>query len=954
MRAAAARHQPGRGFASEFPLLFSAVIHVQYERGVYLPKENIWLDPWDRKTFAFVSHAHSDHIAAHDEIIVSERTARLMQARLAGDRKEHVLPFGQRTKVHDLNVTLLPAGHIFGSAQFFLETKTGSLLYTGDFKLRHGQSAEPAEWTHAETLIMETTYGLPRYRLPPTEEVIAQIVAFCRDAIDEGEVPVLLGYSLGKAQEILCALGGAGLTPMLHDSVFRMTRIYEQFGQKFCQYERYHANAVIGKVLICPPSANRSRMLEKIARKRVAMISGWAVEPNAIYRYRVDAAFPLSDHADYDDLLRYVNLVQPKRVLTLHGFAAQFARDLRDRGVEAWALSEENQLELTLGTFRAAGSPGVGAAAVSVAESNALPPGTAASTKSEFAAFAKIGEQIAATPAKLEKVRLLADYLRTLDSEQLPIATTYLTGRPFSQSDLRTVQAGWAVIYRALIGASKLKDAEFRRIASSHGDVGKTAFEVLDGRTSPAPFSISDSRKLFDALQVARGPIAKTELLQKRLSILSAPEGQYVVKILTGDLRIGLREGLVEEAIAAAFEAPLDGVKEANMLLGDIGQAAVLASRKELARAELSIFRPIKCMLASPEPTAEAIWERFADEKSQIVVAGAVSGGSPTISPAGTAAATTVFVEDKFDGIRAQLHRDTDRVEIFSRDLRRMTDQFVELTEQARKFKVDLILDGEIIAFEQGKKLTFFDLQKRLGRKSEGTDLFAAASADVPVMFVAFDLLWLNGRSLLKTPLRERRDLLRGIELPPQFQVAEVSPAHSAQEIEEAFRSARRLSNEGLMIKDPESFYSPGRRGMFWFKLKKELATLDVVVVAAELGHGKRNHVLSDYTFAVRDETSGELLPIGKAYSGLTDVEIAELTEHFTQNTTVSHGRYREVKPDVVLEVAFDSIQASTRHASGLALRFPRIKAIRRDKNVDAIDTLSYARELASEKAWQT
>ena len=201
---------------------------------------------------------------------------------------------------------------------------------------------------------METTYGLPRYRLPPTEQVVQQIVAFCRDALDEGAIPVLLGYSLGKAQEILCALAGANLKPMLHGSVYQMTRIYEQFGQSFCEYERYKANEIDGKVLICPPSANRSRMLEKIPKKRVAMISGWAVEPNAVYRYQVDAAFPLSDHADYTDLLRYVELVQPKRVLTLHGFAAEFARDLRERGYEAWALSEQNQLELTLGTFRAA------------------------------------------------------------------------------------------------------------------------------------------------------------------------------------------------------------------------------------------------------------------------------------------------------------------------------------------------------------------------------------------------------------------------------------------------------------------------------------------------------------------------------------------------------------------------------------------------------------------------
>jgi DNA ligase 1 len=905
---------------------FFLVIKVQYERGVYLPAQDLWLDPWDARPFAFVSHAHSDHIAPHKEIIVSERTARLMQARLPGKRNEHVLLFGEKRTVRDVDVMLLPAGHIFGSAQIFLENE--SLLYTGDFKLREGKSAEPTEWRHADTLIMETTFGLPRYRFPATEQVVNQIIAFCREAIDEGEVPVLLGYSLGKAQEILCSLAGAGLTPMLHGSVYQMTRIYEQFGQSFCEYVRYNANDVAGKVLICPPSANRSRMLQEITRKRVAMISGWAVDPNAIYRFQVDAMFPLSDHADYDDLLRYVDLVQPKRVLTLHGFAAQFAKDLRDRGVEAWALGEQNQLEL--GLHNRGVATGVSPAKRRIAAD-------IAAAASEFRAFAEVGEAIAATPAKLEKVRLLSDYLRTLDPDQLPIAAIYFTGKPFSQTDLRTVQVGGSIIYRTLMSAAKLSEAEFRRIAHRYGDAGKTALESLEGRTSPEPFTILQSREFFETLQKARGPIAKTELLQKRLSILSAREGQYVVKILTGDLRIGLREGLVEEAIAKAFDAPLDDVKEANMLLGDIGATVSLASRNELQQAELSIFRPIKSMLASPEPTAEAIWERF-------VVAAIADRGPASATPA------TVFVEDKFDGIRAQLHRNAERVDIFSRDLKRITDQFPELAERARKFDRDIILDGEIVAFEQGRKLTFFDLQKRLGRKSEGADLFANAS-DVPVAFIAFDLLWFDGRSLLKAPLRERRELLRKIKFPPQFQIADVYPAVSAAEIDKIFKQARKRSNEGLMIKDPESSYSPGRRGMFWFKLKKELATLDVVVVAAELGHGKRNKVLSDYTFAVRDETSGELLPIGKAYSGLTDGEIAELTEHFKQNTTSDHGRYREVKPDIVLEVAFDSIQPSARHASGLALRFPRIKAIRRDKNVDAIDTLAYAQQLANERA---
>src|SRR5437762_1519517 len=531
------------------------MIEVRYERGVYLPRQNLWLDPWDPKHFAFISHAHSDHIAPHEEIILSERTSRLLQHRMPGHRTEHVLPFGEKGTVDGLDLMLLPAGHIFGSAQCFLFAGDETLLYTGDFKLRPGKSAERAQWRHADTLIMETTFGLPRYRFPPTEQVIDQIVAFCRETIEAAQVPVLLGYSLGKAQEILCSLDGAGLTTMLHGSVYRMTRIYEQFGQSFCDYVRYNANEVAGRVLICPPSANRSHMLERIPHKRVAMMSGWAVDPNAVYRYQVDAAFPLSDHADYDDLIRYVELVQPRRVLTLHGFAAAFARDLRERGVEAWALSEENQMELHLPAAGGTRPVPPSGSASRIAESTEDPfPQEASDTPSEFLTFANIGEAIAATPAKLEKIRLLADYLRGLTSEQLPIAALYFTGRAFAQSDLRTSQVGWSLIVRTLQGATKIGDAAFHSIAARHGDAGKTAFEVLDARTTPRPFTIVESRELFESLHRARGPLAKAQLLQDRFSISSAREGQYIVKILTGDLRIGLREGLVEEAIARAFD----------------------------------------------------------------------------------------------------------------------------------------------------------------------------------------------------------------------------------------------------------------------------------------------------------------------------------------------------------------------------------------------------------------
>ncbi|MEA3207556.1 MAG: ligase 1 [Chthoniobacter sp.] len=904
------------------------MIDVRYQRGLELPAHGLWLDPAEARPLAFVSHAHSDHIAAHAEIIASAGTARLMQARLGGRRHEHLLEFGERRAFRDFAITLLPAGHIFGSAQSFIESGAGTLLYTGDFKLRPGLSAERTEWRQADTLIMETTYGLPRYRMPPTEAVIAQMVAFCREAIEEEAVPVLLGYSLGKAQEILCALLAAGLTPMLHGAVFRMTEIYRALRPEFpCGYVRYAAGEVAGKVLVCPPSANRSLMLTRIKNRRTAVLTGWALDPGATFRYQCDAAFPLTDHADYPDLLRYVELVRPRRVLTLHGFAAAFARDLRERGYDAWALSEENQLELNLAQpritrvveqEREAASDASAPAASSVVLSGAS--GTAVS---EFLQFAEVGGQIAATTSKLKKIEGLSRYLRSLDAVQLPLAARYLTGRAFAQSDPRVLQVGWAVIKRTLLAVSRIGEQELRNLSRLHADAGRTAYEALLDRTAPEPFSLAESALFFDDLQRARGPLAKSDWLQRRLRTLTALEGSYLVKIVTGDLRIGLKEGLVEEAIAAAFDAAADDVREANMLLGDIGETALLASQHRLHETTLHLFRPIKCMLASPEPSAIAVWSRLLE-----------------------AGAHTSWAEDKYDGIRAHCHVAEGRVEIYTRDLRRVTEQFADLARAARRFPHSAIFDGEILAFEQGRRLTFFDLQKRLGRKTTD-DLFLGTS-DVPVIFKAFDLLFLDGVSLLKEPLRARRNLLENLSLPERLEVAPMVPIGSAEAIDAAFEAARRRGNEGLMIKDGASGYTPGRRGLAWLKLKKELATLDVVVVGAETGHGKRSHVLSDYTFAVRDDVTGALLTIGKAYSGLTDEEIEGLTEHFTATTLARHGSYREVRPEIVLEIAFDSVQPSSRHASGLALRFPRIKSIRQDKTPSEIDTLSFARSLVA------
>jgi DNA ligase 1 len=887
---------------------------IQFNNGVWLPQIGWWLDAHYPVERSFVSHAHFDHLAPHKEIICSEGTAKLMRARMPAERREHILPFGRTEALtDDTTVTLHPAGHIYGSAQILLEhAEHGRLLYTGDFKLRPGLSAEPCATPAAEVLIMETTYGRPHYVLPPTADVLRDILHFCRQTLDDGETPVLFGYSLGKSQEILSSLAGAGLPVMLHKQAMRLTRIYEDCGLTFPAHREFTAADSAGHVVIAPPHAPGSSFLKSIAKPRTAMITGWALDPGARFRYQCDAVFPLSDHADYADLLRFVELVQPRRVLTLHGFAEDFARTLRERGVEAWAIGRDNQLEFAM--------PAPSAAVVV----KPLAPSPIAGNTDDLAAFASVAERIKTTAGKLEKIRFLSEHLARLDDPEAALAALYFTGRPFPQSDPRTLNLGWAVIKRALLELTGLNEGDYRRAYVGFGDSGDTAEAILAGRTQPEPASLRVIAAFFDQLAAARGPAAKLDLLRERIRRLSPGAAKYLVKIITGDLRIGLKEGLVEEAVAASSGRTLDSVREANLLCGDLHAVTLAARADRLATITLRVFHPLQFMLASPEPTAEAILARL---------------GAP------------VWLEEKYDGIRCQVHKQGERVELFSRDLNCITQQFPDLIPAVRAMTGDFIIDGELLAWREGRALPFAELQKRLGRTG-GDDFFLGG--EIPVSISCYDLLWRDGRTLLKTPLQDRRRELESLlGDSARLQLAPVTHATTAEDIEAAFLHSRQRGNEGLLAKDPLSSYTPGRRGQAWLKLKKAYATLDVVVIAVEYGHGKRKGVLSDYTFAVRDDASGELLAVGKAYSGLTDVEIAALTQHFIEHTIAEKVRRRTVVPDVVLEVAFDSIQPSDRHASGFSLRFPRIARIRTDKTPAEIDTLATCVKLAATNAFE-
>jgi DNA ligase-1 len=525
-------------------------------------------------------------------------------------------------------------------------------------------------------------------------------------------------------------------------------------------------------------------------------------------------------------------------------------------------------------------------------------------------AFARTGEAIRATNSKLKKTRLLGEYFAGLDDETLPLAAVYFTARPFADRDQRKLNLGYAVIRQAVCEIAGVDEGVLGESYMRHSDVGDVIEEVLEGHTHPQPTSLHDVHATFVRIYEQRTVKKKAEALRELLDRLTPREAKYVGKILTGDLRIGLRAGLVEEGIAKAFGAPLADVSWASMLTGDVGEVALLARRGALRSARLRLMHPLQFMLASPEEDAEAIMRRVGGE---------------------------AWVEDKYDGIRGQLHKEGERVVLYSRDLNEVTAAFPDVVAVAGTVPHDLLLDGELLAFKDGVVRPFFELQHRLGRKVVSPELLA----EVPVIFVAFDLLYLDGRNLLTEPLRERRRLLEELNLPSPFMLAYLIRALDAVELDRIFDGARSRNNEGLMVKDPESRYTPGRRGLGWLKLKKALATLDVVVTGVEWGHGKRKNVLSDYTFAVYDERADRLVNIGKAYSGLTDVEISQMTDYFKSITLKDHGRFRLVQPEIVLEVAFDAIMESGRHNSGYALRFPRIKQIRRDKTIRDIDTLA-------------
>ena len=648
-----------------------------------------------------------------------------------------------------------------------------------------------------------------------------------------------------------------------------------------------------------------------------------------------------------------------------------------------------------------------------------------------FAEIAQLAEALAGEASRLRKRDAIAEAVGRIAQVGTAHAVgdagrfcLYLAGQPFPEADARKLNAGGAILSRALKSVAGCTDAAMTAAYRKHGDLGAAAYDLLVAPYGKAPvdatITLIEVSDAFDGLATARTTAVRSAAVEALLRRATALEAKYLLKLMLGDMRIGVKQSLVEEGVALAAGANVEAVRHAVMLEADLQQAVTRAFAGTLSGARMTLFHPLGFMLASPVETPEEAVERFTARPAKIAVKKAArlpkkgKKGQPEAEPEavlaveaaeigfaedveltaaeadpgmalGHLAAGTIhaFLEDKFDGIRAQVHcgdpARPGRVAIYSRSREDITEGFPELAEAFAAVRTGpdgAIFDGEILGWDlrADKALPFAVLGQRIGRKKVSDDL----RREIPVVFMAFDLMFADGELQLPRPLRERRTRLEavvgalqpvtvaGVEAPQKGSQANLfggTPAQqaegavqrlrlsraemveSADGVDRGYRDARARANEGVMLKAAESAYLPGRRGMSWLKLKRELATLDVVITGAEFGSGKRAQFLSDYTFAVRGP-GGDLLNLGKAYQGVTDLEITELTEWLKAHTLEDFGHFRTVEPLRVLEVAFNNIMRSDRHASGFALRFPRILRVRDDKPVAEIDTLERVAEV--------
>ncbi len=546
-----------------------------------------------------------------------------------------------------------------------------------------------------------------------------------------------------------------------------------------------------------------------------------------------------------------------------------------------------------------------------------------------FKYLSELLEKVEATKKRLEIIDLTANYLKTLSPEEIEPATNMMVGRAFPNYSQKSLDVNWSTLTRVLERISEFDWNLFRQAMASTGDIGSATKAVLEQakakkqtQLTQKSLTILEVRRALEAIAQTSGSGSRTKkerLITSLLSQATPVEAKYLVKIFTGEMRTGLHEGLMEQAVARAFNVPIKKVQHASMVLGDIGEvAATLKTQgiEGLEKAGFSVFRPVKLMLAQ---TAQTVNEALAEH-----------GGK------------TAF-EYKYDGARVQIHKQNGIVEVFSRRLTNVTESLPEIVEAVkRNVKAQsAIVEGEVIALDSaGYPIAFQHLMRRFKRIRNVTDM----AHRIPLTLYLFDVLYLNGESLITLPYLQRRQMLAQnvAEIPLTEQII----TNKQDEAEGFLKEALAAGHEGLMAKQLDSPYTPGNRGKKWLKIKTVLEPLDLVVTAAEYGYGRRKGWLSDYYLAARDPKTGEFLNVGKTFKGLTDAEIIEMTKQLKTYAVEQEGHRVIVIPKIVVEVAYNEVQKSPKYKSQMALRFARITRVRDDKTPEETDSIDKVREI--------
>ncbi len=753
---------------------------VEQRNGIYLPDIDWNLDARKPVSRAFISHAHFDHFGKHASILCSRGTAQLLQARMPGERDWQVYDFDEPFEIEPRTFAkLYPAGHIPGSAMLWLERNGETFLYTGDFKLSQNLAAESCIVPQADTLVIETTYGIPRYTFPPASEVIQDIIGFCEDTLENGDTPILFGYSLGKAQGILKALSGTDLKIMAHPQVFKMTQACEKIGFDFPAYSEFEFPIHQGCVIISPPLGERSNWLSKIPNRKTAIISGWAIDPSTQYRNQADRSFPLSDHADFLDLLDFVDKVSPEIVYTTHGFAKEFAETLKERGIAAWALGSQNQMAL--------GIP------VAARPKPKISPPQTQRTKTAGADailhFANTCETLSKTENHKKQVDIIAQYLSSLPVTEIATACLFLAGQIFPKASRRQIRVDAKLNKQAILFAANSTETDYKNRKLEHADpqIALASFlsEIQAGGQTLANF-----RSLFSLLEKGPNPVYQHSILSEEYRKIAPIEGQYLTRLISGDLKTKVTEAIIEEALALRFDCPLESVRQANFRCSDLERVANATLDNIIEYIPIQLFYPLTLI---------------ASNRGQIDLEYLSTLETP------------LWTEDLYDGFRCQIHKLEERVELYDAQGNSITHKFPEVAEAATLIPQNFIADGTLVAWEKESPLPYAKLAERLERP--GAELLL--SDEVDTLLWLHDLLWNNGDSLVDKPLSERKSRLYSFSVNLKLRISPVTHLDSVDQIHGQLRDSQKRGNQGLILKKETSTYNPlSDSGSDWITFK--------------------------------------------------------------------------------------------------------------------------------------